>query len=208
MTLEQARSAMLAEIAYYRAEHHLARTPAGLARLRRGAAGVVLAHLGSPASAPRIEDVEAALLAAVRFAPYPDVVPALAALRADGARLVVVSNWDISLHAVLEQTGLAPLVDAALSSAEAGSAKPEPAIFLRALELVGGRAGDAVMVGDSVDTDIAGALAAGIEAVLVTRTAEPGLASAGAGLPVRAGVRTLADLAGLPELVRYRRRPA
>lgn len=208
MTLEQAREAMLAEMAYYRAEHHRASSPEGLAELRRGAAGVVLAHLGPAAAAARIEDVEAALLAAVRFVAYPDVVPALQELRAAGCRLVVLSNWDVSLHAVLEQTGLAPLVDAALSSAEAGVAKPDPAIFAQALALAGGRAGDAVMVGDSVDTDVAGALAAGIEAVLVTRGSGGGLTSVGAGHPAPAGVPTLADLSGLPGLVRYRRGPA
>ena len=48
--------------------------------------------------------------AAVRFVAYPDVAPALAELREGGAKLVVVSNWDVSLHPVLEQTGLAGLV--------------------------------------------------------------------------------------------------
>lgn len=208
MTVEQAREAMLAEIAYYRAEHHRAGSPEGLAELRRGAAGVVLAHLGPTAAAARVEDVEAALLAAVRFTAYAEVPAVLAELRADGARLVVLSNWDVSLHAVLEQTGLSGLVDRALSSAEAGVAKPDPAIFLRALELVGGRTEDALMVGDSVDTDVAGALAAGIDAVLVTREGEAGLASAGAGLRAPPGVTTLPDLFRLPELVRYRRRTA
>lgn len=205
VTEERARAAMLAEMAFYRAEHHRADSAEELARLRRDCAEVVLAELGPAAAAAAPQDVEAALLAAVRFAAYPDVAPALAALRADGARLVVVSNWDVSLQAVLEQTGLAPLLDGAISSAEAGSAKPEAAIFARALALVGGRAQDAVMVGDSVDTDVAGALAAGIAPVLVARAPGSGLGSHGAGPAAPAGVPTLTSLAGLPDLVRYRR---
>ena len=205
VTPEQARDAMRAEMAFYRAEHHRAHSPAELARLRRDCAHVVLEHLGPEASGTRIEDVEAALLGAVRFAAYPDVAPARAELRADGARLVVVSNWDVSLHAVLAQTGLTPLVDAALSSAEAGVAKPDPALFSRALALVGGRAQDAWMAGDSVETDIEGALRAGVRPVLIAREDAAGLGSAGAALPAPAGVPTLPSLAGLAALVRYRR---
>lgn len=205
ITPEQARAAMTAEVAFYRAEHHRARTPEALATLRRACAEVVLAHLGPAASSARVEDVETALLAAVRFVAYPDVAPALAELRTSGARLVVVSNWDVSLHAVLAQTGLTPLVDAALSSAEAGVAKPDPALFARALELVGGRAQDAWMAGDSVATDIEGALAAGVRPVLVAREGGEGLRSHGGELPAPAGVPALPSLAGLPALVRYRR---
>jgi len=205
VTEEQAREAMLAEMAYYRAEHHRADGPDALARLRRECARVVLAHLGPAAAATEVEDVEAALLAAVRFVAYPDVAPALAELRADGVKLVVVSNWDVSLHLVLGQTGLAGLVDGAISSAEAGAAKPDPAIFAKALALVGASAKDAFMAGDSVETDVAGARAAGIAPVLVARATGGGLGSFGAGRAAPAGVLTLPSLAGLPEHVRYRR---
>lgn len=205
VTEEQAREAMLAEMAFYRAEHHRAGDADGLARLRRECAGVVLAQLGPAAATTTIEDVEAALLAAVRFVAYPDVVPALGELRADGVQLVVVSNWDVSLHTVLEQTGLSGLLDGAISSAEAGAAKPDPAIFASALALIDASAEDAFMVGDSVATDIAGAQAAGIAPVLVTREAGDGLGSFDAGPAAPADVPTLTSLAGLPELVRYRR---
>ena len=45
-----------------------------------------------------------------------------------GLAIVVVSNWDHSLHERLTETGLAPLVDAAVASAELGHAKPERAM--------------------------------------------------------------------------------
>ena len=53
--------------------------------------------------------------------------------------MVVVSNWDASLPAALAATGLAPLVDAVLTSAEVGAAKPDAAIFERALASPGWR---------------------------------------------------------------------
>jgi putative hydrolase of the HAD superfamily len=116
----------------------------------------------------------------------------LGALRAQGARLIVVSNWDVSLHDVLAVTGLAALVDGAVSSAECGAAKPEAAIFERALVLAGDVAPAAALhAGDTLEADVAGARAAGLEAVLVVRD----------GAPAPAGVRAIADLRALPALV-------
>ena len=46
--------------------------------------------------------------------------------------------------------------------------KPSPLMFRIALKRAGVRRGDAVMVGDQLDTDIAGAVRAGIDPILVT----------------------------------------
>ena len=182
--LEDARAAMLAEMDYYRAHHDEASTWPALKDLRRRCAAVVQERLGT--SLP-LADVEEALLAAVRFHAYPEVPAVLARLRAGGARLAVVSNWDVSLHDVLERTHLRALVDAVVISAELGAAKPDPAIFRAALARLGAAAGDAIHVGDSVEHDVAGARAAGLEAVLVVRN--------GAAAPD--GVRVVASLDGL-----------
>lgn len=181
---EDARAAMLAEMAYYRAHHDEAGDWAGLVDLRRRCAAVVQERLGT--SLP-LDDVRDALLAAIRFRPYPEVAGTLARLRADGARLAVVSNWDVSLHDVLERTGLRRLVDAVVISAELGVAKPDPAIFYAALERLGADAAGAVHVGDSLDADVAGARAAGLEAVLVVRN----------GAVAPEGVRVVSSLAEL-----------
>ena len=104
------------------------------------------------------------------------------------AAIVVVSNWDVSLHDVLERTRLRALVDAVVTSAEFGAAKPDPAIFAHALELAGGvPPGDAVHAGDSVHADVEGARAAGIAAVLVARD----------GAQAPPGVRAIPTLDGL-----------
>jgi putative hydrolase of the HAD superfamily len=163
---DEARRAMLAEMAYYREHHDDARDAAGLADLRRRCAAVLQGELGTALPAPDVLD---ALLGAVRFRPYPEVPRVLARLRAGGARLAVVSNWDVSLHDVLERTRLRPLLDAVVISAVVGAAKPDPAIFAVALGRLGARASEAVHVGDSADHDVAGARAAGVVPVFVAR---------------------------------------
>jgi putative hydrolase of the HAD superfamily len=176
---EAASAAIRAEIAYYRAHLHEGRDEAGLAALRRASAEAMRAPLGLEDAGG--EQLTAALLDALRFRAFPEVPGALRAFRAAGARLVVVSNWDVSLHERLEETGLAPLVDGAVASAELGAAKPDPAIFARGLQIAGVEAADAVHVGDSVREDVEGALGAGIAPVLLVRG---GAAQAPAGVRV------------------------
>ncbi|MBI5106315.1 MAG: HAD-IA family hydrolase [Solirubrobacterales bacterium] len=196
VTEDDARGALLAEMAYYRAHHDEAVDLAALDDLRDRCTAVLAA--GLPPRARELPDLKAALLASLRFRPYPEVPEVLAALRERGAALVVVSNWDVSLHGVLAATGLAPLVDHVLTSAEEGAAKPDRAIFARALARAGARPGEAVHAGDSVEADVEGARAAGVRAVLVARD----------GAPAPAGVEAVADLRGLLAPGLYRPGPA
>jgi putative hydrolase of the HAD superfamily len=192
-----AARALRAEMAYYRTNCQRAGDLPALAGLRAECAGVVAEQLGGPALALDRAALTDTLLAALRFAPYTEVPAALRALRAGGARLVVVSNWDVSLHEVLGRTGLRPLLDGVLTSAEFGATKPAPEIFAAALALAETPAAAAIHVGDSLAEDVAGAQAAGIEPVLLVR--EPGaLVAPGAHAPVGAtGVRRIASLAEL-----------
>jgi putative hydrolase of the HAD superfamily len=189
----EARRALLREMDYYRAHHHVAADLASLEALRDRCAEVLRAALPAPAAELPVGEIRAALLAALRFRAFPEVPAVLDALRGGGARLVVVSNWDVSLHDVLRRAGLACRLDAVLTSAEEGIAKPDPELFARALA----RAGvvdpaDALHVGDDPLTDIAGARAAGVPAVLLARGSQPG---AKRGLP--AGVRVIGTLSDL-----------
>ena len=184
----EAAPAMRAEIAYYRAEHHVASTPERLGELRERCTEVLRDAL--PAHARATPDLGGALLGALRFRPYPEVVAALEAWRSRGVRLVVASNWDVSLHEVLAVTGLASLLDGVVTSAELGIAKPDPRLLQAALEVAGVRADEALHVGDSVEHDVAAARAAGIEVALVAREGAPPLAAP-------AGVRVVTSLAEL-----------
>ncbi|MDP9384639.1 MAG: HAD family hydrolase [Actinomycetota bacterium] len=187
---QDAERAIRAEIAYYRAHLHEGSDAAGLAALRLRCAQLVRDELRLDAPA---ETVLPALLDAIRFEPYPDAIPALRELRAAGLRLVVASNWDVSLHEALARTGLVALLDGAVASAEVGSAKPDGAIFARALALAGVEPAAAWHVGDLPEADVEGARRARITPVLIVR--EP-------GPPAPSGVEVIASLAELPGLLR------
>lgn len=86
--------------------------------------------------------------------------------------------------------GLADRFDAVVVSGDLGTRKPDPAVFQRALDLLGARPGEAVMVGDSPERDIAGAHACGIRGVLLSaREAVAGIPSAATLSEVGALVR-------------------
>ncbi len=155
-------AAVRAEMAYYRAHAAEGRDQASLADLRRRCAKLITRELGAEVTVEQ-------LLASVRFDAYPDSSPALAELRELGVKLFVVSNWDVSLHTVLERTGLSGLLDGTVTSAEAGASKPDPAVFETTLELSGCEAAEALHVGDTPAEDVAGAAAAGIRALLIDR---------------------------------------
>ena len=189
VSLEQAARAMKAEIGFYRGHLWMGRDAAGLAELRGRCAEVLREALDRPDL--ELGALTETLLAAIRFEPFPDAVPALRELRAAGVKLVAASNWDVSLHEQLERTGLTPLLDGALSSAEVGAPKPDPEIFTRALALAGAQPEEALHVGDDLEADVGGALAAGLEPVLIDRDGS---------LAPPPGVRRIASLAELPAL--------
>ena len=183
--------AIRAEIAHYRAHLHEGSDAAGLAALRRASAEAMRPALDGAAAALSPEELTDALLESLRFHAFPEVPGTLRELRRRSIRLVVVSNWDVSLHERLDETGLAPLLDGAIASAEAGRAKPDPAIFGLGLALAGAAREEAWHVGDSPEADVDGALAAGIRPVLVARH----------GGPEVPGVPSIATLDGLLSLV-------
>jgi putative hydrolase of the HAD superfamily len=98
----------------------------------------------------------------------PDEVgPTLAALRARGLRLVVVSNANGTLLSAFTRLGLAPAVDVIFDSHIVGIEKPDPRYFHLALEVSGARAETTVHVGDLYHVDVVGARSAGIAAILL-----------------------------------------
>ena len=192
ITEEEAKEAMRAEMSYYVDHHAEGRDPASLDELRRRCAGVLGEHL--PAGAELTNEVLVELLLdSLRFVPYPDAAPALGRLRAAGIRAAVVSNWDCSLGSVMGELGLGGMLDAIVTSAQAGTRKPEPAIFRTALEHLRCPPESAILVGDSLATDVAGGRAARIRSVLLDRSGTTA---------DRSDVETIVTLDNLPELMR------
>jgi putative hydrolase of the HAD superfamily len=161
---ERVRRAFRVEMAYYRDHAHEADGAEALADLRERCARLLSRELGIDVPVERMMD-------AIRFRAYPDAEPALRRLRERGLALVCVSNWDYALAEVLDRVGLGSRLDGTVTSAAAGTRKPDPAIFARALELAGCEPAEALHVGDTPEEDLAGAAAAGIPALLIDRGA-------------------------------------
>jgi putative hydrolase of the HAD superfamily len=97
---------------------------------------------------------------------FPDAAQTLSSLRASGLVLGLITNGSVRMQSrKLECLGLSRMFDAILISDAEGVSKPDPQIFLRALERLNTRAADAVFVGDHPDLDVAGARAAGLRGI-------------------------------------------
>jgi putative hydrolase of the HAD superfamily len=108
-----------------------------------------------------------------RYVPFPDAKPCLERLAAD-YRLGVVTNGPCDLQcAKLDASELIGYFGAVLISRQVGILKPDPRIFVLALDQLDIGPKDAVFVGDTPKTDIVGSHAAGMKAVWLNRDSIP-----------------------------------
>lgn len=104
------------------------------------------------------------LVANVRL--LPNTLDTLKELKARGIKTAIVSNLTAYVQfRKLIKLEITPFIDYLVTSQEAGVEKPHPGIFLAALNKMGMLPKDVIMVGDSLDTDIEGANAAGIDSI-------------------------------------------
>ncbi len=80
-------------------------------------------------------------------------------------KLGIVSNFYGNLPTLCREIGYTPLFGAIIDSAREGVTKPEPEIFMAALDRLKVRPSEAVFVGDSPHRDIAGAKGLGMQRV-------------------------------------------
>jgi HAD superfamily hydrolase (TIGR01549 family) len=102
---------------------------------------------------------------AEHFELFDDALPVLEELHFHGLKLGLVSNTGRDLDAFVAHHQLQ--VDVALGSGAFGRTKPHPTIFRAVLERLEVEPVDAAMVGDSIEDDVEGARAAGIERVFL-----------------------------------------
>jgi HAD superfamily hydrolase (TIGR01662 family) len=134
--------------------------------------------------------------------PETDAHATLQTLREQGYRLGLISNAgdDADVQTLVDKAGLRSYFDTILTSAAMGIRKPNPRIFLAALEHWGYRPSQAAMVGDSLGADILGARNAGLFSVWITRRAETAANHAhGDTIQPDAMISTLSEL---PEFLR------
>jgi len=92
-----------------------------------------------------------------------DAIELLRSLRGAGVRTGLLTNGPSWMQRrKVELLGLEAELDAIGISEELGASKPDPAAFTATLELLASAPEDTIMVGDHLDWDVRGALAAGM----------------------------------------------
>ena len=130
-----------------------------------------------------------------RHETFGDVEAALDQLEGAYALALVTNGASCLQREKLAASGLEHRFAAVVVSGELGIGKPDPAIFAHALAALGCR--DGVMVGNSLERDVDGALAAGLRAVWVNRFGEARPGDLSQDVPEIATLRDLpAILAG------------
>jgi len=131
----------------------------------------------------------------------PNVRQGLESMKSRGLHLGVVSNFDASLNPTLKALDLSVYFDFTVTSESAGAAKPEPAIFHRALGEFEGLGplspGDVAHVGDELENDYFAPRSLGMTAFLVDREGELSSAVMQKVVDRRHIVRDLKDVSDL-----------
>lgn len=157
-------------------------------------AAVVRAH--SPTSDGMLLAQELAAIYHTFFRSYPEVPAALAALRASGLRLAVLSNFELpSIARTLAHAGLEPAqFDVILSASTIGFAKPHPRAYLAVAEALALPPSACCLIDDLAE-NVAGARLVGMRAFQIDRSLPRGESDGGT-------ISSLLDLVGLLTAVR------
>lgn len=106
------------------------------------------------------------------FKLYDDVIPVLSELYTSDFNLGIITNMGKSLYDICDQLEISKFLSFIITSEEVGIGKPSPEIFQSALSKSECEIHEVIHVGDSYDSDIAGALSLGIKALLINRDEE------------------------------------
>lgn len=106
----------------------------------------------------------------VLFSLFEDVIPTLDALQQARVPMVVISNWDYSLHRIVKNLGIAGRFERVFASLEEGPEKPDRELFEIVSRSMGVALTDILHVGDHPVDDLEGARGAGMQALLLDRS--------------------------------------
>lgn len=130
-----------------------------------------LARIGQPAEAiGKVSAIADRLIFGPEskvFRLFPDTLGCLEEIRGLGVPVILLSNWDVSLHRVCGMLGLTDFFDHVIASLEEGIEKPDPGLFQIAQDRVGVSA--ILHIGDDPLADIHGARSFGWDALLLDR---------------------------------------
>ena len=125
---------------------------------------------------------------------FPGVVEALGQLHDSGVTMALVTNGDkTQQRGKIERYDLARYFDVIQIEGEFGAGKPEEAVYRHVLERLGVSAGEAWMVGDHFEWDVAAPQRLGLRGVWVDRERT--------GLPADAAVQPHRIIREFPEIL-------
>ena len=99
--------------------------------------------------------------------PRPDALETMLSLRQRGFALGMISNASSELSPLWAESAFADVFDVALFSADERMMKPDPQLYRRMAHLLEVEPEDCVFVGDGAYTELQGAAAVGMRAVLI-----------------------------------------
>lgn len=111
-------------------------------------------------------------LSSVRI--YDDTVPVLEALKKRDIKVGLISNIATLYKTAFINQSLAQYFNAIIFSCDCGLAKPDPAIYLLALEQLGCSAEETLMIGDNLRADVVGPASVGIDSLHLLREGKKG----------------------------------
>jgi len=124
-----------------------------------------------PDQQPKMEDLVKRFFAleAESWVIFPGITEMLQQVRDLGLKMGLLSNArnDWAVREIMERLGLTRYFDAILTSAGLGVRKPRPEPFREILKMLGIAPAEAVMVGNSMEADVAGAVPLGIKTICV-----------------------------------------
>ncbi|MFJ7749031.1 HAD family hydrolase [Arthrobacter sp. NPDC097144] len=137
----------------------------------------------------------------LHFRAFDDVVPLLDELDARGIGYGAVSN---NVHdyqrAKLDAAGLRR-IKILVGTDTVGAAKPDPAIFLEGVRLLGTGAAHTLYVGDNLRVDAEGACAAGLQGIWLDRAGNPSPVRDTGNVLVSSDIVTVRSLTEVPDLL-------
>jgi len=99
---------------------------------------------------------------------FPDTLDVLRYLTDKGYRLHLITNgFEQTQRSKLKSSGLDPFFIEVITSESSNSLKPQKEIFEYAMNKAGANAQESLMIGDSLEVDIAGAMGVGMDQVHV-----------------------------------------
>jgi len=104
---------------------------------------------------------------ALALAPRPNAIETLSRLKADGLKIGLVSNCSGEPPVIWPSTAFAPFFDVTVFSSVAGLQKPDPKIYLMAIEELGVQPQDCLYIGDGDSNELTGAASVGMHPVLI-----------------------------------------